>query len=232
MLLVSISMMARASCITTYCPRVEDIELPPEALWDDDGLPQWIELGLFDWKCRRKKNRNKRYGIRLHRNYVNTRFCPVTWLLTYLHAHGIKSGPIFQKEEFVRKEAGDPESFSRSIPTGENMSPDQWTTMTERLFIEAGLYTKAKDDRPSKGCTNHSIRRSAAQWAGRCGAQELWVRNNGRWKTMEELVKYMGQGAMVRDKAIEANGGGDDPIRQVWWYKPVTVASYDGNDAM
>ena len=47
MLLVAIALMARASCITTYCPTVEDTKLPPERLWDADGLPQYIELGMM-----------------------------------------------------------------------------------------------------------------------------------------------------------------------------------------
>ena len=104
--------------------------------------------------------------------------------------------------------------------------------MTERLFIVAGLYSKAADGEPAKGCTNHSIRRSSAQWAGRCGAQEMWVRNNGRWKTMEELAKYMAQGAKIRDESVETAGDEVDPIRRIWFYKPVTVGSFDGNDEM
>lgn len=48
MILVAICMMARASCITTYCPRYEDMRLPIGARqWDADGMPQWIELGLM-----------------------------------------------------------------------------------------------------------------------------------------------------------------------------------------
>ena len=43
--------------------------------------------------------------------------------------------------------------------------------MTEMLFKKAGLYF-AKDNEtgaPAHGVTNQGIRRSAAQWAGRCG---------------------------------------------------------------
>ena len=42
MFLVAIGLMARASCITTYCPTMEDTKLPPEGAWDDDGMPKWI----------------------------------------------------------------------------------------------------------------------------------------------------------------------------------------------
>ena len=52
MFLVAINMFARASCITTYCPTYEDIQLPTDAERDPDGLPQWIDLGMRDRKHR------------------------------------------------------------------------------------------------------------------------------------------------------------------------------------
>ena len=79
-----------------------------------------------------------------------------------------------------------------------------------------------------KGCTNHSIRRTAAQWAGRCNARELDVRNAGRWKTFEELAKYMSQGHVDRNKAREKAADKKDPIMKVWVFRPVTVADLDG----
>ncbi|KAJ1446647.1 hypothetical protein M885DRAFT_577308 [Pelagophyceae sp. CCMP2097] len=87
--------MGRASDMTTYGPTVEDMELPKGHQWDKDGLPQWIIIGLRNWKSRAKKNVGVRYGIKLHRNYLDSRFCPVKWLLAWLRISGIKSGPIF-----------------------------------------------------------------------------------------------------------------------------------------
>jgi hypothetical protein len=58
-----------------------------------DGIPAWIDLGLVDWKCRTKKNKGKRYSIRLHRNHVDVRFCPVHWLLVYLKYYDIANSP-------------------------------------------------------------------------------------------------------------------------------------------
>ena len=48
MLLISISLMARASCIAGhYCPLAEDILLPEsDAQWDLDGYPKWVDIGL------------------------------------------------------------------------------------------------------------------------------------------------------------------------------------------
>ena len=96
MLLISICLMGRASDVTTFCPLIEDTLLPPPQLWGTDGYPLWIELGMRDWKWRSKKNKKKRYGIRLHRNTLDSRFCPVFWLLLWLAHTGWKTGPIFQ----------------------------------------------------------------------------------------------------------------------------------------
>ena len=49
MFLTACAVMARASCITTFCPDVEDIKLPEsEAMWDADGWPKFIEI---EWTC-------------------------------------------------------------------------------------------------------------------------------------------------------------------------------------
>ena len=76
------------------------------------------------------------------------------------------------------------------------------------------------------GCTNHSIRRTAAQWAGRCLARDMDVLNNGRWKDYNTMSKYVAQGKCERELAID--GGAEDPIWSVWVWKPCTVPSFDG----
>lgn len=84
------------------------------------------------------------------------------------------------------------------------------------------------DNRPLR-CTNQSIRRSAAQWAGRCGAHIVHPRNTGRWKSLDMLAKYMGHG--VDWRANLESGGGTDPIFRVWVYKPSTTAGATGRSA-
>ena len=208
MFLIAMSIFGRASDLTIFCPVIEDLFLPPEQLWDVDGYPQWIELGLRDWKWRSKPNKGKRYGLRLHRNYVDTRFCPVIWLLFWLSHSKLTSGPIFQK------------------PNGEHMSEAMWTGMTDRLFLATGLY----DKKTKKGCTNHSIRRTAVQWAGRCWVNALDAKNTGRWKTYDDMSDYFAQGGVDRAKAVE--GATHDPVLSMWVWKPNTVASYDGKNQM
>ena len=134
------------------------------------------------------------------------------------------------------------------VPTGERLTPTQWIGRTNRLFAMSGLYTPnaqddqtgvpagmpnpirhPDDDRPMH-CTNQSIRRSAAQWAGRCGAEMRDAKNTGRWKSVAMLVKYMGHGAFVR--AAHESGGDDDPIFLFWVYLPSTTGDAAGHSAL
>ena len=255
MLLISIIIFGRASCVTAFCPLFQDIELPAAPIqWDADGLPKYIILGLRDWKWRTPANKcrcardrkctcEKLYKMTVHRNSLDQRFCPVFWLLTWFHYSGIEDiehGPIFQDLK-----RGGPQDEGKGQVTGEALKEHQWTTMTGALFQKAGLYTpaqykmvtdehgrqvraKGSDGKPivtqkARGVTNQGIRRSAAQWAGRSGCtQILDLANNGRWKTLETISTYMGQGAKKR-KACEAEHGAD-PIFKTWVWKPVAVA--------
>ena len=99
-----------------------------------------------------------------------------------------------------------------------------------RLSCQAGLYTYGTDDEEAKGCTNHAIRKVAAQWAGRCGGSVIDAKNNGRWKTTEELSHYISQGAVDRARCME--GGRKDPIWRIWVWKLVTLPGEDGRDQM
>lgn len=106
------------------------------------------------------------------------------------------------------------------------MTEKMWTGMTDRLFLATGLY----DPETKEGCTNHSIRRTAVQWAGRCWLNPIDAKNTGRWKTMQEMGKYFAQGSADKEKAME--GAMHDPVLSMWVWKPNTVASFDGRDMM
>ena len=47
--------------------------------------------------------------------------------------------------------------------------------------------------------------------------------NNGRWKTLEEMAKYMAQGATTRKRHEQDSG--TDPIFSTWVWKPVTIGA-------
>ena len=153
-------------------------------------------------------------------NYKDERFCPVFWLLTYLRYWHVKKGPIFQYK-------------------GRQMAPTQWEAATDQMFKASGLYVAKHYDAdkkclvPGRGCTNHSIRRSAAQWAGRCDAREIDVKNTGRWRSMLEMAHYMAQGAYQSQEARAAAAEtGRDPILDMWCFQPVCVSGPRGQDDM
>ena len=71
-----------------------------------------------DWKWRSTAKKGQPYYMRLWRNYLDARFCPVYWLFTYLYYFELEgaTGPIFQKSD------------------GGHFSPDTWTAATDRIF--------------------------------------------------------------------------------------------------
>ena len=226
MFLVSCCIMARASCVTQFCPQIDTIKLPKERHWDKDGLPKYIIVFFTNWKSRKRANVGKSYSMKIHRNYLDVTYCPVTWLLYYLVYTEHEEGAIFQLS---------------SKGVFKNITESQWCGMTNHLFESAGIRVNGKAANrtngtpavPSSGASNHSIRRSAAQWAGRCGAREMDVRNAGRWRTMVILAKYMGQGAIEREAyEDDEDGPSEDPIFGMWVFKKVTTAGSGGLDEM
>ena len=97
MTLMQLFLICRGSGITTYAfQRAKKLKSPQfNSQWDSDGYPKYVEVGWTNWKRRRKSKRGKLHWLRLHRNYLDSRFCPVMWLLTYHRAAGITSGPSF-----------------------------------------------------------------------------------------------------------------------------------------
>ena len=215
MFLVAMCIMARASCLTKFCPLVDNVELPGPHGWDVDGLPKYIIIFMTNWKSRKRANVGKPYPFKIHRNYLDPTYCPVLWLLFYLRASKHVSGPLFQRK-------------------GSAISEAEWIRMTNHWFETAGIRTRGwKGVRKPTGCSNHSIRRSAAQWAGRCGAREMDVRNAGRWRSMQILAKYMAQGAVQREEYEDDDGTQrSDPIFEMWVFKKTTSAAVGGLDIM
>jgi hypothetical protein len=78
---------------------------------------------IRDWKHRSKPNKNKPYVIRIHRNYLDSRFCPVLWLLKWLVFSEIKSGPIYQTWD-----------AKGGVYKGASLKEDAWVGMTTKLF--------------------------------------------------------------------------------------------------
>ena len=63
--------------------------------------------------------------------------------------------------------------------------------------------------------SSHSIRRSAARWARRCGASDRILLEVGRWKDWNQLKTYLGEG----EDDIELDEDGKDPVLKFWVFK-------------
>ena len=119
--------MARASCITKYCPLLEDIELPPQGnarMWGKDGLPNYITLKMRNWKGRKKRTP---YSLRIWRNLLQPDFAdPVFFLMVWI-SHlgflGITTGPLFP--DLTR---------GKRLNAGVHMKPKQWMGMVQHVF--------------------------------------------------------------------------------------------------
>lgn len=119
--------MARASCITKYCPLLEDIELPPQGnahMWGKDGLPNYITLKMRNWKGRKKSTP---YSLRIWRNLLQPDFAdPVFFLMVWI-SHlgflGITTGPLFP--DLTR---------GKQLNGGVHMKPKQWMGMVQHVF--------------------------------------------------------------------------------------------------
>ena len=65
LLLISIVLMGRSSCVTKYCPLIQAVELPEaENYWDTDGFRRFIVIGLREWKWRTESNVCKWDGLK------------------------------------------------------------------------------------------------------------------------------------------------------------------------
>jgi hypothetical protein len=117
MFLGQFGIAGRGSCITDFCSLYEDLEVPPASACDADGVPPWVELGQRKWKGRDDSDAG-RYGLRLWRNRVDPRFCPVSWLLIFMILAGHpETGPVWGRwarprtkgKSPVQEEAGEGE---------------------------------------------------------------------------------------------------------------------------
>jgi hypothetical protein len=78
-------------------------------------------------------------------------------------------------------------------------------------------------DKLGVDCSSHSLRRSAAQWAGRCGASDNAVRDVGRWASWEACALYTAEGSRRCKRLISDRGV--DPIRTFWFFKSSSAIS-------
>jgi hypothetical protein len=189
---------ARPSEVCYYCPTVNNIEIPDESLWDKDGYPPYIKIGLHHWKGKKLK---EVYYVTIHRNFVNPDFCPVFAILSWLYVSEIKEGPLFPsftkhksekriiKGPYSKVKVNGAFQWYGFSDTGElknlSMGYQYLWLMLDELFIRAGY----SDARP------YTIRKTSTKWAARTGGREFELRLTGRWQQWSEhFNKYIQEG--------------------------------------
>jgi hypothetical protein len=191
-LLVMLALIARSSDVTDCCPKFETLKFPDDPMdFTPDGLPRCVQVCFTDWKGRPEwlKTQQSMCRIRLCANTKDLRHCPVHWLF---------------KHWSIRKENGDP---LESGPILDHVSSANNMLDLKELFLAAGL----------ADCSSHSIRRSASQWARRCGADIVVIRNIGRWVAYSNLFLYIAEAEKIsRDKRRRNNGR--DPAWDFWMF--------------
>ena len=101
------------------------------------------------------------------------------------------------------------------------MNPTDWYGMIDKIFAKIPSLQK---------CTSHSVRKSAAIWAGRCLASTSAARNCGRWKSVDVLMKYMAQG--IDQRRGKDNSHKAEPQECVWLFKDPTYGTASGQDLL
>ena len=195
MLLMHHVLLARRSQLTVYCPLIEDVEFGPPC--DESVVPAWVNIIVRRWKGNEAEQKPAR-TFHIKRNLNDTRFCPVFNLarwLAILAENGVEQGPLFPLT--IEGRVSDPL---------EEMTPGQWGAWIQKVFVRAGGVLAS--------CTTHSIRRSAAQWACRCGANLEQVMRGGLWETLQQLSDYLNEGRMVNYDRV--NRVGHDDVENFW----------------
>ena len=83
------------------------------------------------------------------------------------------------------------------------MTYDNWSDICRSIFRGAGV----------PEATTHSIRKSAAVWVARCGAEEYQIREAGRWIKGDSYMLYIKSGKSIANLATNRNDDSIDPIR-------------------
>jgi integrase len=181
--------------VTDYTPEFEDCQLPTEAKnYCEDGMPKFIILGMRDWKSRSPKciRQQEVYKLRLQMNPLSLDYCPVHWITLHWELRARKGKQLTGP---IIKKLQD-KTFKKNL---------------KKLFVVAGI--------PS--CSGHSIRRTAAQWARRSGADLFTILNVGRWTSLENLRLYLKEADKIGAAKMDANDQ-RDPLLDFWVFNSKT----------
>jgi hypothetical protein len=123
--------------------------------------------------------------------YSNPYVCPIIHLMNWLailKENDRTSGPLFPT--FTRDSLHPKFEKANEELVIPRVKPEQFSQEMSTLFKDSGC-THVK-------FTSHSCRRSQAQHAKRCGAQDSEIQQSGSWKG-NTFIKYIGNANHLRD---------------------------------
>jgi hypothetical protein len=189
--LAQANVMGRASCVSKYSPKWEDIQFPDK--FDSDGFPPYIILKLTQWKQKKsKRDGGKDLEFMIYRNRLDQRFCFIKHFMKMRYTYeciGVNNtkGPI----------------FGHAFGTGENASVN--FRHAEKKWFESASKTEGHSHLAD--CSSHSVRRTFSQWADTCGVDIYRIMEIGRWSDFNTLKKYIddNKNQFKKSQAIDPN---------------------------
>jgi hypothetical protein len=166
------------------CPVIEDMVVPDDCM-DGSGTPKYIEL-VYKMS---KGTTVVRMRFRIHRNYVNINYCPVTALLTWLATSNVQSGPIFPRlwessgkegPMFVHHKRYDTKSHLTKYYA--DVDEKQVVNLSDSILKRYLVVAILNCGYAIGDVQLYYIRKSATKWAARCGAEQFHIIAAGRWK--------------------------------------------------
>ena len=216
----------RISEVCHYCPTIEDIELPTSAThFDEDNYPKWIIVKLHVWKGTNCRD----YPIYVHRNYTDTRFCPVQTIFDWINIAKISRGPIIPRLDRTntsvlmahhldrletRRSAGAMVWYSEGNEPI-NMSTRSLAKEFSTLFQNAKYNTQKM----------HIIRKSSIMWMARGGFSTAQIKAFSRHSDQSTSYFRYIQERILESELYTANGSIDPPIFTIWPPKPAAVTT-------
>ena len=177
---------------------MEDFRLPPlgSPMWDIDVYPGYVEIAWTNWKTRPPSDVGKLYYIRIYRNYVDLRFCPVIALISHMRMQGKPTGPLFQDDK------------------GKGLTVDKYRAIVTNIYNSVpGLHDRVP----------HSSRSTGAQWIARSKGGITDVMDHMRVQCCETARRYMDAGQQEGEAAVADNASNMDPVFAVWSWKKCMV---------
>jgi hypothetical protein len=190
--MAQINIIGRASCVSEYSPKWEDVEYPQH--FESDGLPAWVILKLTDWKQKKPNNEGgKDLEFMIYRNTLDSRFCFVYYFFQMQNmladlGKDIVKGPI----------------FGHIFGTGEGASIKCRNAEKHMFKVASNIHP---DFAHLAECSSHSVRRTMAQWADTCKYDAFNIMQIGRWLDINTFKKYVEDNKILTKKseAVDTN---------------------------